>query len=99
MITLLRTSIFMPGKVAEARAWSAEAAERVAHITGNKVRVGAPVGGNVNGVVFISQYDSLAAFEEQTAKIAGSVDFTNFLKRAEGLFVPGSLTDQLYRTN
>ncbi len=99
MITLIRTSTFMPGKVAEARAWAAEAAERVTQITGNKVRFGAPVGGNVNGLVFIATYDSLAQFEEQTAKIASNAEFTSFLKRAEGLYVPGSLVDQIYRTN
>jgi len=99
MITLVRTTTVMPGKAVEARAFANEIGGVVSRVTNNTVRVGMRIGGNVNELCWIVQFDSLAQLEEQMGKWVSNAEFQAAAKRTEGLFVPGSVNDQIFQTN
>jgi len=99
MITLVRTTTVMPGRAVEARAFASEIGSVVSRITNNTVRVGMRIGGNVNELCWIVQFDSLAQLEEQMGKWVSNAEFQAAAKRTEGLFVPGSVNDQIFQTN
>jgi hypothetical protein len=99
MITLVRTQTIMPGKNVEARAWASEIGGLVSRITGNTCRVGMPIGGNPTDICWILQTDSLGQLEEQMNKWVSNTEFQATAKRTEGLFVPGSVNDQIFQTN
>jgi hypothetical protein len=99
MITLVRTATVIPGKHAAVRDWAAEVGAIVSRVSGRQVHVGAPVGGNVSGICFIAQFDSLGQMEEALAKVMSNSEFLATLIRVEGMLVPASVTDQIFRTN
>jgi NIPSNAP len=99
MITLVRTSTTMQGKAPEARAFASEIGDLVSRITGNQVRVGMRIGGNVSEICWIVQFESLAQLEEQMTKWVSNAEFQAMAKRSEGLFVSGSNNDQIFQTN
>jgi NIPSNAP len=99
MITLIRSTTMMPGKNPEAREWASEIGGVVSRITGNQVRVGMRIGGNVSEICWIVQFESLAQLEEQMTKWVSNAEFQAVAKRAEGLIRPGSTNDQIFQTN
>jgi len=98
MITVIRTTTFIPGKT-EAFAIANEIAKQASRVLGRPVRVGTPIGANLNGICWIAQFDSLAQMEEGMSKIPGDAQYMAAVKSAEGVWVPGSLQEQLFRTN
>ena len=99
MITSVRTAIMMPGKVAEGRSLAQEFATVVTKVTRKPCRTGLNVGTNPSELCWIMQWDSLGQFEELTNKLATDPDYTRLQKAAEGVLMPGSIRDQLFRTN
>ena len=97
MITVIRTYTIQPGKRAEA---FAEVAKRAAYIPGkyggSNVTVLRNMAGPSNQVHAISNWESLAAWEEGRKKIAQDAEIQEMLAQARGMFL--SVTITLYES-
>jgi hypothetical protein len=97
MITFVRTVVALPGKLFELLAVAKETAGLVKRLTGKDIAVSGAVGGVVGEIALIGHYDSLAQFEEATAKIMADAEFRLTVKKFKGLVVPGTARDQMWR--
>lgn len=97
MIRLARISVAMPGKVFELQAVLKEVAATIKAVSGVEVAIFASMGASVGEVVAVSNYNSLADFEEKAARILGSPEYQAKVKKLEGLVVPGSAHDHFLR--
>ena len=97
MIRLARITVAMPGKVFELQAIMKEAASVVKAVSGVEVMTFASMGSHVGEVVSVSNYSSLADFEEKATKILASPEYQAVVKKLEGLVVPGSTHDHFLR--
>ncbi len=97
MIRLARINVAMPGKTFELMAVLKEAAEIVRSVTGVEVLTFGSMGSHVGEYVSVSNYASLADFEEKAAKVLADVKYQAVVKKFEGLIVPGSSHDHFLR--
>jgi len=97
MIRLARISLAMPGKTFEVMAALKEAASVIKSVTGVEVTIFSSMGAQVGEYVSVSNYSSLADFEEKMAKLLGSAEWQAMVKKFEGLMVPGSTRDHFLR--
>ena len=98
MISIFRTAAIAPGKDAAAIAFAREA---LAHLKKNYDVEGEllrPIGGNPQRIAWSLQYKDLAEFERARAKGQGDVQYQELLGKASGIFVAGSLNDELWQT-
>jgi hypothetical protein len=98
MITFIRTVQAMPGKVFDAIAWGKEGAAVFKRVTGRELSVSLAFGGNVTELAFISHYDNAAQIEETFAKLLADREYVSFVKKAEGLTIPGTGHDHLWKS-
>src|SRR5271165_3314194 len=75
MITFVRTDFIAPGKQAEALAFAHQIAKLVEKITGHKVGVSIPVGGNPFRVAWVLSLPDLGAVESSLGKLLGNADY------------------------
>jgi hypothetical protein len=94
---LERTVVPMPGKSFELLTLSKETAAVVNAVAGVEVTVFGRLGAQVGEVVSVSNYSSLANFEEKSAKILASAQYQAVVKKFEGVILPGSAHDRLLR--
>ncbi len=97
MIRLARINVAMPGKTFELMAALKEAADVVKSVTGAEVTTFASMGAHVGEFVSVSNYASLAEFEEKVAKLLGNAKYQAVIKKFEGLIVPGASHDHFLR--
>ncbi len=97
MIRLARISLAMPGKTFEVMTALKEAASVIKSVTGVEVTIFSSMGAQVGEYVSVSNYSSLADFEEKMAKLLGSAEWQAMVKKFEGLMVPGSTRDHFLR--
>jgi hypothetical protein len=97
MIRLARIVVAMPGKTFELLAALKEAAGAVKAAAGVEVMVFGSLGAQVGEYISVSNYDSLADFEEKGGKILASPEYQAVVKKFEGLIVPGSSRDHFLR--
>jgi hypothetical protein len=97
MIRFVRTSVPMPGKQFEVVALSKETAAVIKAAAGVEVTIFGRLGAQVGEIVSVTNYSSLADFEEKVAKILASPAYQAVAKKFEGLLVPGSSHDRLMR--
>ena len=97
MIRLARITLAMPGKVFELAAALKEVASVVHAVAGVEVQAFASMGAQVGEMVAVSNYASLAEFEEKSAKILASPEYQAAVRKLEGLVVPGAPRDHLLR--
>jgi hypothetical protein len=99
MITLVRTAQTMPGKIGEAIAWAKEAVAIGKRVTGTEVEISVSFGGVVGEMAFMRTYDNAAQAEEAAAKLMADREYITAIGKAAaaGLFVPGSVRDQMWR--
>ncbi len=97
MIRLARIFVAMPGETFELLAVLKEAAAVVKKIAGVEVMTFASMGSNVGEFVSVSNYSSLAEFEEKSTKLLGSAEYQSVVKKIRGLVVPGSSHDHFLR--
>ena|SRR5271157_5768375 len=97
MIRLARIAVAMPGKTFELMAALKEAASVVKSVTGVEVTIFSSMGAHIGEYVSVSNYSSLADFEEKMAKLLGSAEWQAMVKKFEGLIVPGSAHDHFLR--
>lgn len=96
MITLVRSATVLPGKLGEAIAWGKEGVAIIKRVTGKEVAFCTAFGGQISGVAWISQYDSVAQIEDDLAKLMADREYAAALTKAT-MFVPGSGHDQMWR--
>jgi len=87
----------MPGKIFELLAVLKEAAAVVKSVTGVEVTIFSSMGARVGEYVSVSNYSSLADFEEKMTKLLDSAEWQAMVKKFEGLNVPGSTHDHFLR--
>jgi hypothetical protein len=97
MIRLARVSLAMPGKTFELLAALKEAAALVKSVTGVEVTIFSSMGAQVGEYVSVTNFSSLADFEEKMAKLLGSAEWQAVVKKFEGLNVPGATRDHFLR--
>ena len=97
MIRLARISLAMPGKTFELMAALKEAAAVIQTVAGLEVRTFASMGAQVGEFVSVSNFASLADFEEKSGKLLASPQYHAVVKKFEGLVVPGSVLDHFLR--
>ena len=74
-----------------------EAASVIKSVNGVEVTTFASMGAQVGEFVSVSNYSSLADFEEKSAKILGSAKYQEVVKKFEGLLVRGASRDHFLR--
>jgi hypothetical protein len=97
MIRLARFHVAMPGKSAALLSLLKEVAAVIKSAAGVEVLVFASLGSHVGESMSVSNYNSLADFEEKATKILASADYQALVKKLDGLVVPGSSHDHLLR--
>jgi hypothetical protein len=97
MIVFVRTTVAMPGKFTELVAFAKEIAKFIKQASGADVSVSTSIGGSATAVAWTSMAESLAEWEKGGATLMANPEYHALLKKAEGLIVPGSTQDQLWR--
>ncbi|MDQ2928421.1 MAG: hypothetical protein M3R22_09695 [Pseudomonadota bacterium] len=98
MISLIRTASIMPGKGPDAWAFAHKVAAYWKKHFGHELELLRPIGGNPGRIAWSAHYDSLAAYEQVQARILQDKKYSTLLVAAGGLFVPGSLHDDIWQT-
>jgi hypothetical protein len=98
MITFVRTATIAPGKMAEAMGFAHEIAKLVEKITGLKVGVAVPVGGNPFRIAWVAGEPDLAAVESNNAKLLSDPEYMKLVESGASLFLPGSVYDEMWRS-
>jgi hypothetical protein len=98
MITYVRTASIAPGKVVEAMAFAHEIAKMVEKITGVKVGVNVPIGGNPFRIAWVAAEPDLASVEATWAKLMASADYMKMAEGSADYFLPGSAHDEMWRS-
>jgi hypothetical protein len=96
MITFVRTDFIAPGKQAEALAFAHQIAKLVEKITGHKVGVSIPVGGNPFRVAWVLGLPDLAAVETSMGKLLSNADYMKQVEGAASYFLPGKTHDEMW---
>jgi len=98
MITYVRTANIAPGRTGEAVAFAQEIAKLVDKITGVKVGVSIPVGGNPFRIAWVSSVADLATVEATWAKLMANADYMKVAEGGAAYFLPGSAHDEMWRS-
>jgi hypothetical protein len=98
MITFVRTSSIAPGKVGVAIAFAHEIAKLVEKITGSKVGVSIPVGGNPFRIAWVVAQPDLASVEADLSKLLSNAEYMKLVESAASYFLPGSAHDEMWRS-
>lgn len=97
MIIFVRSADVMPGQVAAAMQFAGEIKQMVADIAGVELTIMMPVGGNPNQIYWRASYDGLAEMDAAQGKLMGDQRYMAKLSETAGMFVPGSIRDQILR--
>jgi hypothetical protein len=98
MIMFVRTSKIAPGKVVEALAFAHQIAKLVEKITGLKVGVSMPVGGNPFRIAWVAAEPDLASVEANNNKLLSNHEYMKLVEGSASLFLPGSAHDEMWRS-
>jgi len=98
MITFVRTATIAPGKVADALAFAHQIAKLVEKITGLKVAVTMPIGGNPFRIAWVAAQPDLAAVEANNNKLLSDPEYMKLSEGSASLFLPGSAHDEMWRS-
>jgi hypothetical protein len=97
MIRLARINVATPGKTLELMAVLKEAAGVAKAVAGIEIMNFASMGAQVGETVSVSNYSSLADFEEKAGKLFASPEWQAMIRKFEGLVVPGASRDHFLR--
>lgn len=95
MITIVRTIEITPGKEKEATEIARKQGQYINdHYA--KTQVMRNIGGQLNQLHWVVNYESLVAMEAFRKKITADADFQVLIAKGEGLFVGGSAFDSIF---
>ncbi len=97
MVRLARIFVAMPGERFALLGALKEAAAVVKKVAGVEATIFASMGSKVGEFVSVSNYSSLAEFEEKSAKLLGNAEYQAAVKALAGLVVPGASHDHFLR--
>jgi hypothetical protein len=97
MITVIRTATAYPGTAGEAISWAKDIAAMVKRVTGKEQVVSSSFAGMLADIAWIGQYDSVGQYDQLRTKVITDHEYTDALKKARQLFVPGSERDQIWK--
>ncbi len=98
MITFVRTAKIAPGKVGEALAFAHQIAKLAEKITGLKVGVTMPIGGNPFRIAWVAAEPDLASLEANTNKLQSNPEYMKLSESSASFFLPGSAHDEMWRS-
>jgi hypothetical protein len=98
MITYVRSANIAPGKTAEALTFAHEIANFVEKITGVKVGVSMPIGGNPFRIAWVAAEPDLASVEATWGKLMANADYMRMSEGSAACFLPGSAHDEIWRS-
>lgn len=100
MITAVRTATMTDGNAMAGFAWAVKVGGHITQNVGINVQVLRNIGGPVNQVHWVSNYESLADYEAGLKKIYEDAGFQQLFAEAaeQKLFVSSSIVDSLYET-
>jgi hypothetical protein len=100
MITFVRMAAVAPGKLADAMAFNQQVTKLAKDKFGLDVHASTPIGGNPSRMAWTVSYPSLAEFDAISIKLNADADYQKLIASsvAAGVFVPGSLHDELWRS-
>ncbi len=99
MITIMRTAVCAaPGKRGDALAFANQIAKYINEKYGQTVEVLMPIAGNLDRIAWRLNYESLAQYEAFIAKALADPDLMGMSTKGLGIFMPGSLNDDMWRT-
>lgn len=97
MITVVRKATVATGRLGEAVAFAREIASLASRVSGTEVRAVSAIGGTVATLGWIFTHKDLATYEASLAKLMGSPEYVTAIKKAQGLLIDGSVSDQIWR--
>jgi len=98
MIQFSRTASVGPGKVGDALGFANEISGYLQKQYDIKTQVLMPVGGNPHRISWRSEYPNLAALEAIQSKFPTDEKYMALLAKGAPNFIPGSVTDEIWRT-
>ncbi len=98
MIHWSRTASTVPGKLASAQAFAAEAVAYAKAKHGQDLVVSMPVGGNPNRIRWSTQFSSLAAYETYVEGLRADPGYAALLSKGTDCFIAGSMVDEFWRS-
>jgi hypothetical protein len=97
MITFVRTTVALPGKIPDVLAAAKEIAAISKRLIDRELAVCSTLGGNVGEVSWIWEAASIEANDEMTAKLAADPEYQATFKKFGPLIVPNVTHDKIYR--
>jgi len=98
MLTWARTSCFPSKNLGAATAWAREVAAHVMKKTGNEIKVEVALSGNPYRIRWVGETESMAAHEQAFNKVMSDSKYMELLAKAADLFIPGTTTDEFWRS-
>jgi hypothetical protein len=95
-LTFIRSMTIMPGKTSAVLAWAREHHGILSKQHAREPKVMLGVGGEAGRIAWILEFDSLAHYEQVRGKALGDKGYLASIDNANGLFVPGSMDDDLW---
>jgi len=88
-----------PGKNLEANEYFHTVVRQVKKINGSDVRILSQLGGPMGHFVLLSQFETLAEWDQARTKLQNDVQFQKLVAQAgnDGLFIPGSVTSSIWQ--
>src|ERR1043165_3358326 len=88
-----------PGKNLEANEYFHTVVRQVKKITGTDVKILTQLGGPMGHFVLLSQYESVAEWDQSRSKLQNDVQFQKLIAQAgsDGLFIPGSTNSSIWQ--
>jgi hypothetical protein len=98
MITFVRTAAIAPGKVAEAVGFAHQVAKHVEKITGLKIGVSMPIGGNPFRIAWVAAEPNLGSVETNNNKLMSDPEYMKLVESSASYFLPGSAHDEMWQS-
>ncbi len=98
MIIFQRSAAIAPGKTGQAVTFAHEIAAKFKDMSSVDLTVVMPIGGNPNRIAWLAHYNDLAHLDEVSGKMMTDEAYQASIASAAGLFIAGSIADQLWRT-
>ena len=98
MIMFSRTADISPGNIGSAVVFATEIAQLFEELTGVKLTLMTPVGGNPNQMIWRGTYENLGAMETAMETALASEAYHAKVASGTDLFIAGTVRDSIFKT-